>query len=125
MHGWLLRGGEPSWDWWEPLRWCLSVQALARESLRPTTAVGAPTTLVPGGTTRARDRKPRHRPTELGLERLPHLLLPLAGNGQRLQPHLGWREPSAEAGAADGRLLRPGNVLPELSHRQSPVIHSS
>src|SRR3954468_19475669 len=38
----------------------------------------------------------------------------LAGNGQRLQPDLGRRESSAEAGTADGRLLRPGGLLPEL-----------
>ena len=58
-----------------------------------TTVVGAHHSIgAPGNNHVPADRQSHHRSIELGLECLPHLLLPVAGDGQCLQHDLGRRQ---------------------------------
>ena len=48
---------------------------------------------------------------------MPHLLLPVARNGQCLPHDLGRRQPTSQAATPGWPLLRPGNILRKLPDR--------
>ena len=107
-----LRNGRAAVRWldWRGRRYC----PRRRQRLGPATS------LVPGTGALAGDRQSHHRPVELGLECLPYLLLPLAGNGKRVQHDLGRRQSATEAWPTGWPLLRPRDTH-KLSDRNPSV----